>query len=161
MSPTVGPNFCSSVTHLFSSQQIRKLRRELESSQEKVSNLTTQLTANVCTQHYYTIHANRWCLPANLLLIHPSCSCGMSHTDPFCAVTAYFLSMFSLNNVHPPMNLSWSHLAYTPTHRCIALSFCSARLFLNDHPVSSSTGLSGAMLHRHAAAAHTDACMTA
>nr|XP_057939829.1 neuron navigator 1-like isoform X2 [Doryrhamphus excisus] len=28
------------------SQQIRKLRRELESSQEKVSNLTTQLTAN-------------------------------------------------------------------------------------------------------------------
>uniref|UniRef100_A0A7N9AZP2 Neuron navigator 1 n=1 Tax=Mastacembelus armatus TaxID=205130 RepID=A0A7N9AZP2_9TELE len=31
---------------LFSSQQIRKLRRELESSQEKVSNLTTQLTAN-------------------------------------------------------------------------------------------------------------------
>lgn len=29
-------------------QQIRKLRRELESSQDKVSNLTSQLTANVC-----------------------------------------------------------------------------------------------------------------
>uniref|UniRef100_A0A3Q0R001 Neuron navigator 1 n=1 Tax=Amphilophus citrinellus TaxID=61819 RepID=A0A3Q0R001_AMPCI len=38
----------SSVTEhsCFYSQQIRKLRRELESSQEKVSNLTTQLTAN-------------------------------------------------------------------------------------------------------------------
>ena len=33
----------------FSSQQIRKLRRELESSQEKVANLTNQLSANVCT----------------------------------------------------------------------------------------------------------------
>lgn len=31
----------------FSLQQIRMLRRELESSQEKVSSLTTQLTANV------------------------------------------------------------------------------------------------------------------
>lgn len=70
MSPTVGPNFCSSVTHLFSSQQIRKLRRELESSQDKVSNLTTQLTANVCTWHYDIIHADRWCLPANLLFSH-------------------------------------------------------------------------------------------
>uniref|UniRef100_A0A8D3CDG5 Neuron navigator 1 n=1 Tax=Scophthalmus maximus TaxID=52904 RepID=A0A8D3CDG5_SCOMX len=34
------------ITLCFSSQQIRKLRRELESSQEKVSNLTTQLSAN-------------------------------------------------------------------------------------------------------------------
>lgn len=38
--------FCLSVT--FFLQQIRKLRRELESSQDKVSNLTTQLSANVC-----------------------------------------------------------------------------------------------------------------
>lgn len=149
MSPTVCPHFCSSVTHLFSPQQIRKLRRELESSQEKVSNLTTQLTANVCTQHYYIVHADGWCLPANPLLSHPSCSCGMSHMDPFCAVTAYFLSMYGLNNVHLTVNLSRSHLACTPTHRCIALSFCSARLSLNDHPVSTSTGLSGAVLHRH------------
>ncbi|PIO31374.1 hypothetical protein AB205_0051330, partial [Aquarana catesbeiana] len=29
------------------SEQIRKLRRELESSQEKVATLTTQLSANV------------------------------------------------------------------------------------------------------------------
>ncbi len=29
-------------------QQIRKLRRELESSQEKVADLTMQLSANVC-----------------------------------------------------------------------------------------------------------------
>lgn len=35
---------------LFLSQQIRKLRRELESSQEKVATLTSQLSANVSTQ---------------------------------------------------------------------------------------------------------------
>ena len=34
---------------LFSLQQIRKLRRELENSQEKVANLTNQLSANVRT----------------------------------------------------------------------------------------------------------------
>lgn len=32
----------------FCPQQIRKLRRELESSQEKVADLTMQLSANVC-----------------------------------------------------------------------------------------------------------------
>ena len=41
--------FIQSFFVLFSSQQIRKLRRELESSQEKVANLTNQLSANVCT----------------------------------------------------------------------------------------------------------------
>lgn len=42
-------DFGCNIFFCFSSQQIRKLRRELESSQEKVSNLTTQLTANVCS----------------------------------------------------------------------------------------------------------------
>lgn len=42
-------NLC--VTHIFMLLfvQIRKLRRELEASQEKVSTLTTQLSANVRT----------------------------------------------------------------------------------------------------------------
>lgn len=35
------------LTSHFCPQQIRKLRRELESSQEKVANLTMQLSANV------------------------------------------------------------------------------------------------------------------
>lgn len=35
---------------VFSPQQIRKLRRELEASQDKVANLTNQLSANVCTE---------------------------------------------------------------------------------------------------------------
>lgn len=39
---------CSCLSVAFFLQQIRKLRRELESSQEKVSSLTTQLSANVC-----------------------------------------------------------------------------------------------------------------
>jgi len=36
-------------------QQIRKLRRELESSQEKVADLTMQLSANVCMIHYQNL----------------------------------------------------------------------------------------------------------
>lgn len=40
---------CNVMIVPFSQQQIRKLRRELESSQEKVANLTCQLSANVCT----------------------------------------------------------------------------------------------------------------
>uniref|UniRef100_A0A8C7NPL3 Neuron navigator 1 n=1 Tax=Oncorhynchus mykiss TaxID=8022 RepID=A0A8C7NPL3_ONCMY len=49
-----GDDFHGSVLSLASntssnySSQIRKLRRELENSQEKVANLTTQLSANVC-----------------------------------------------------------------------------------------------------------------
>lgn len=38
---------CRNRASLFPSQQIRKLRRELESSQEKVATLTSQLSANV------------------------------------------------------------------------------------------------------------------
>lgn len=37
----------AAAVHFFCSQQIRKLKRELESSQEKVANLTMQLSANV------------------------------------------------------------------------------------------------------------------
>lgn len=40
-----------------SSQQIRKLRRELEVSQDKVANLTNQLSANVCTETFQTLAA--------------------------------------------------------------------------------------------------------
>lgn len=36
--------------------QIRKLRRELDASQEKVSALTTQLSANVSEQEHHHTH---------------------------------------------------------------------------------------------------------
>lgn len=44
-----------------SSQQIRKLRRELEASQDKVANLTSQLSANVCTDMFQTPAAHLVC----------------------------------------------------------------------------------------------------
>lgn len=46
--PKADTSFCHhKLVFLLLSQQIRKLRRELESSQEKVATLTSQLSANV------------------------------------------------------------------------------------------------------------------
>ena len=48
---------------LFFCSQIRKLRRELDASQEKVSALTTQMSANVSTmaKGYYALHCGSHC----------------------------------------------------------------------------------------------------
>lgn len=52
---------------LFLRLQIRKLRRELDASQEKVSALTTQLSANVRTRTQTNTWLNIWsCMPIPL-----------------------------------------------------------------------------------------------
>uniref|UniRef100_A0A3B3VE39 Neuron navigator 1 n=1 Tax=Poecilia latipinna TaxID=48699 RepID=A0A3B3VE39_9TELE len=51
---SLASNASSNYSAIFFLQQIRKLRRELESSQEKVADLTMQLSANVCADSELT-----------------------------------------------------------------------------------------------------------
>lgn len=62
------------ITNCFIEQQIRKLRRELDASQEKVAALTSQLSANVSNLVYQ--------LTKNALTERQS----QTHNRPFCGI---------------------------------------------------------------------------